>query len=327
MRIAADSVRVRVPATSANRGPGFDVFGLALGLHDVVEVHATTGATRTTVRGEGADTVPQGEDHLVVRALRTGLELAGASQVGIELTAFNRIPHGRGLGSSAAAVVAGLMAARGLSSEPEALSDEILLELATEWEGHPDNAAAAILGGATLAWTEPEGGPQKSPLVRALALEVDPTLECTAFIPTAALATKVARSVLPALVPHADAAFTGSRTALLVLALGGRSDLMLTATEDRLHQPYRREVLADSTALVDALRAVGLPAVISGAGPTVLVLGDVPERVEAAIIAQGWRAVRLAVDHTGATTVEAPGAPCGIPPHHRVLGSRVNQGS
>lgn len=303
MRIAADSVRVRVPATSANLGPGFDVLGLALGLHDVVEVHATTGATRTTVRGEGADSVPQGEEHLVVRALRTGLELVGAPQVGLDLTAFNRIPHGRGLGSSAAAVVAGLVAARGLISEPEALSDEIVLELATEWEGHPDNAAAAILGGATLAWTEPAVGPEGSPAVKALRLDIDPTLECTAFIPMTALATKVARSVLPELVPHADAAFTGSRAALLVLALGGRSDLMMTATEDRLHQPYRREVLVESTGLVDALRAGGLPAVISGAGPTVLVLGAVPERVEAAVVAQGWRAVRLPIDHTGAVTV------------------------
>ncbi|TGO04026.1 homoserine kinase [Serinibacter arcticus] len=306
MRIATDSVRVRVPATSANLGPGFDVLGLALGLHDVVEVHATTGATRTTVRGEGADTVPDGEAHLVVRAIRTGLELAGAPQVGLDLTAFNRIPHGRGLGSSAAAVVAGLVAARGLISEPEALADEVVLDVATEFEGHPDNAAAAVLGGATLAWTPDRGAAGDGDVTRAVdavRLEVDPTLVCTAFIPTTALATTVARGVLPAVVPHADAAFTGARTALLVLALGGRSDLLMTATQDRLHQPYRREVLADSSELLDALRAAGHPAVISGAGPTVLVLGTVPERLEAAVVARGWRAVRLPVDRTGATAV------------------------
>lgn len=311
MRIATDSVRVRVPATSANLGPGFDVLGLALGLHDVVEVHATTGATRTTVRGEGAETVPDGEDHLVVRAIRAGLELVGAPQVGLDLTAFNRIPHGRGLGSSAAAVVAGLVAARGLISEPEALADEVILDLATEFEGHPDNAAAAVMGGATLAWT-PErrasggGGGDDADAeraVEAVRLEVDPTLVCTAFIPTTALATTVARGVLPAVVPHADAAFTGARTALLVLALAGRSDLLMTATQDRLHQPYRREVLSDSSELLDALRAAGHPAVVSGAGPTVLVLGTVPERLESAVVARGWRAVRLPVDRTGATAV------------------------
>ncbi len=307
MRIATDSVRVRVPATSANLGPGFDVLGLALGLHDVVEVHATTGATRTTVRGEGAESVPDGEAHLVVRAIRAGLELVGAPQVGLDLTAYNRIPHGRGLGSSAAAVVAGLVAARGLISEPEALADEVVLDLATEFEGHPDNAAAAVLGGATLAWTPDRavGGAdaEGARAVEAVRLEVDPTLVCTAFIPTTALATTVARGVLPAAVPHADAAFTGARTALLVLALGGRRELLMTATQDRLHQPYRREVLADSSELIDALRAAGHPAVVSGAGPTVLVLGTVPERLESAVVARGWRAVRLPVDRTGATAV------------------------
>ncbi|PWD52167.1 homoserine kinase [Serinibacter arcticus] len=303
MRIATDSVRVRVPATSANLGPGFDVFGLALGLHDVVEVRATAGATRTTVRGEGAGTVPEGEEHLVVRALRTGLELAGAPQVGLDLTAFNRIPHGRGLGSSAAAVVAGLVAARGLISEPEALSEQVILDVATEWEGHPDNAAAVVLGGATLAWTSTPADADAAPVVEAVRLEVDPTLVCTVLIPTTELATTVARSVLPATVPHADAAFTGARTALLVLALGGRRELMMAATEDRLHQPYRRDVLPDSSALVDALRRAGLPAVISGAGPTVLVLGELPDRVEAAVVAQGWRAMKLPVDHAGAGAV------------------------
>lgn len=151
MRIAADSVQVRVPATSANLGPGFDAFGIALGLWDVVRVRATTGATTTTVHGEGAGAVADGEGHLIVKVIRAGLEIAGAPQVGLELEARNAIPHGRGLGSSAAAVVAGLLAARGLISEPEALDDQVVLDLATEWEGHPDNAAAAIFGGATLA--------------------------------------------------------------------------------------------------------------------------------------------------------------------------------
>ncbi|TNU75966.1 homoserine kinase [Miniimonas arenae] len=298
MRIVRDVVRVQVPATSANLGPGFDAFGLALGLHDVVEVRATTGATRTHVEGEGAGTVPDGEDHLVVQAVRAGLEIARAPQVGLDLRARNAIPHGRGLGSSAAAVVAGLVAARGLISEPEALGDATVLELASEWEGHPDNAAAAVLGGATLAWTPQEGE------VDAVRLAVDPALTVTALVPQTSLATKVARSVLPATVPHADAAFTGARTALLVLALSGRADLFLEATRDRLHQQYRADVLPASTALLGRLRALGLPAVISGAGPTVLVLDVVPAGLRASLAGEGWTAHVLDVDQTGARLLD-----------------------
>lgn len=294
MRIVTDSVRVLVPATSANLGPGFDAFGLALALHDEVRVRATTGATRTTVHGEGAGQVPDGEDHLVVKAVRAGLELTGAPQVGLELEAFNAIPHGRGLGSSAAAVVAGLLAARGLISEPEALSDETMLEVATQWEGHPDNAAAAIYGGATIAWRSADGGALAEPLA------LDPALRVTALVPAHPVATRVARGVLPATVPHADAAFNLGRAALLVLALGGRRDLLLPATEDRLHQPYRREVLREAAELVARLRALGAAAVVSGAGPTVLVFDVVPDGLRAALAEDGWASHVLRVDHEGA---------------------------
>lgn len=331
MRIVTDAVTVRVPATSANLGPGFDAFGLAVGLHDEVRVRATTGATTTTVHGEGAGSVPAGEKHLVVQAIRAGLEIAGAPQLGLELEAFNAIPHGRGLGSSAAAVVAGLVVARGFLSEPEALADEVILALATEWEGHPDNAAAAIYGGATIAWTTPlapslggsglggsglggapglggglgdaeTGGADDDAQgrVEAARLDVDPGLIVTALVPETALATHVARSVLPATVPHGDAAFTAGRAALLTLALLGRGDLMMAATEDRLHQRYRGEVLASSIALVDWLRAAGQPAVISGAGPTVLVLGEVPAPMRKTLAGQGWRPLVLPVDRGGA---------------------------
>ena len=305
MRIVRDAVRVQVPATSANLGPGFDAFGLALAMYDVVEVRATTGATHTTVIGEGAGVVPGDENHLVVKAIRTGLEVAGAPQAGLELRAHNTIPHGRGLGSSAAAVVAGLVLARGMISDQEALSDEVVLALASEWEGHPDNAAAALLGGATLAWSQQVRGIDEEEItVEATRLAVDPALVCTALIPTSAVATKVARSVLPPTVPHADAAFTAGRAAMLVLALAGREDLRLAATEDVLHQPYRREVLASSMALVGRLRAMGLPAVISGAGPTVLVLGAVPAGLATALGHEGWSVRELDVDHDGARLLD-----------------------
>src|SRR5690625_5155473 len=171
-----DEASVQVPATSANLGPGFDAFGSAVGLHEQVHVRATTGATSVHVTGAGAGEVPDGEDHLVVRAIRVALDHVGAPQAGLERRCQNTIPHGRGLGSSAAAVVAGLVAARGLISEPEALDDAMVLQLATEFEGHPDNAAPALHGGATIAWTE--GG-----RARAASVPLDPDLAVSVLIP------------------------------------------------------------------------------------------------------------------------------------------------
>lgn len=252
MRLRADRVRVRVPATSANLGPGYDAMGVALALHDELEVRAVASAgVEVVVEGEGAGTVPDDERHLVVRAIRVALDHVGAPQAGLALTCRNAIPHGRGLGSSAAAVVAGIVAARGLISEPEALDDATVLALATQMEGHPDNAAPAILGGATVAWTNATGG------VGATQVEVHLDVAPVVMIPPTHLSTKAARDVLPAHVPHADAAFQAGRSALLVQALGRRPDLLLDATVDKLHQEYRRAVMPDSLALVDALRARG----------------------------------------------------------------------
>ena len=292
MRLVRDRVSVRVPATSANLGPGFDAFGLALAIQDVVHVRATAGATHVEVSGHGANEVPGGEDHLVVRALRAGLDHARAPQAGLSLRCENEIPHGRGLGSSAAAVVAGLVAARGLIGEPEALDDETVLRLATEFEGHPDNAAAALLGGATIAWLE-DG------LARAARIEVSAGTRVTVLVPTSRLATHRARAALPAQVLHADAAFNAGRAGLLTLALTARPDLLFPATEDRLHQQHRAGVMPASVDLVRRLRAAGLPAVISGAGPSVLVLGDVEDEIIGAY-AGDWEASRPAVDRDGA---------------------------
>lgn len=271
MRLGADHVRVTVPATSANLGPGFDALGLALGRHDVVEVRAVGSAeTVVDVIGEGAGEVPTGDEHLVVRALRAAIDLVGAPQTGLHMVCRNEIPHGRGMGSSAAAVVAGIIAARALIADPEALDDDAALALACEFEGHPDNAAPALLGGVTIAWVGEDGA-------RSARLDVHSDVEPWVFVPTARLATTKARGVLPAHVPHGDAAFNAGRAALLVEALTRRPDLLLDATEDRLHQGYRAEVMASSAELVSALRGLGLAAVVSGAGPTVLVLGRASE--------------------------------------------------
>ena len=310
MRFATDAVRVRVPATSANLGPGFDAMGLALDLFDEIEVRALGAAeTRVEVVGEGAGHVPEDDTHLIVRALRHALDVVGAPQVGVAMRCTNRIPHCRGLGSSAAAVVAGIVAARGLVAEPEALDDDVALRIATEFEGHPDNAAPALLGGATVAWTG-EDGP------RAARLDVHSAIVPVVIVPPVQLATSAARGVLPAQVPHADAAFSAGRAALLVEALGRRPELLLAATEDRLHQAYRGAVMPDSLALVGALRARGVAAVVSGAGPTVLALArSVPGGTDAdGVIAEvfgpamgGWRVRPLAVAHRG-VAVESLGS-------------------
>jgi len=314
VRLRAAHVRVRVPATSANLGPGFDALGLALGLHDELEVRALgTADVRVEVEGEGAGTVPDDETHLVVRALRVALDHVGAPQTGLHLVCRNRVPHGRGLGSSAAAVVAGILAARGLVAEPEALDDDVALALATQLEGHPDNAAPALLGGLTVAWTdEPSTAPGGVPdpgTVRAARLAVHGDVQPIAIVPPGHLSTRAARGVLPELVPHVDAAWQAGRAALLVEALGRRPDLLLAATGDRLHQGYRREVMPASLALVEALRARGVAAVVSGAGPTVLVLArrlpggasDADEAIAEAFggVMAGWRVLPLPVDPEG----------------------------
>lgn len=300
-RLGADHVRVRVPATSANLGPGFDSLGLALGHHDDLEVRTLgTDEVRVDVVGEGAGEVPTDERHLVVTALRRGLDHVGAPRTGLHLSCTNRIPHGRGMGSSAAAVVSGLLAARGLVEDPDSLDDATVLALATELEGHPDNAAPAIYGGATVAWTS--GG-----TARAARLVVHPDVETTVVVPVVRLATSTARGVLPATVPHADAALTAGRAALLVHALAADPSLLLDATEDRLHQEYRSTVMTSTWDLVQRLRERGEAATVSGAGPTVLVTGRRQDRTRLSAVldellagSSGWAVLRPEIDRVGA---------------------------
>lgn len=267
MRYAHEHARVTVPATAGNLGPGFDALGMALGVTDEVEVWALGSPTvEIQIEGAGSAELPRDESHLVVRAIRAAADAVGASHTGLRIVARNRIPHGRGLGSSAAAVVAGIAAVRALIAEPEALDREAMLRLATEFEGHPDNAAPAIWGGATAAWLDDAGA-------HAVPLDVDSRIQSAVLVPGATMPTKEARSVLPAQVPHKDAAFNVGRAALLVAALTGAPERLLAATEDRLHQGYRAASMPAATAMVAHLRERGLAAVVSGAGPSVLVLG------------------------------------------------------
>ncbi|MBC7299255.1 MAG: homoserine kinase [Demequina sp.] len=268
MRYIADHVRVSVPATAGNLGPGFDALGMALGVTDEVEVWALgSRAIEIEIEGEGADSLPRDENHLMVRAIRAAADAVGASHTGLRIVARNAIPHGKGLGSSAAAVVAGIAAVRGLIAEPDLLGPERMLRLATQFEGHPDNAAPAIYGGATAAWQDADGA-------HAVPVTVALGIETAVLIPRSILPTKQARAVLPGSVPHADAAFNAGRAALLVAALAGAPERLLAATEDRLHQDYRAAIMPAAHAMVKRLRGQGLAAVVSGAGPSVLVLGE-----------------------------------------------------
>ena len=301
---AGRTVFVRVPATSANLGPGFDTLGLALSVYD--ELTVTTlppGQLEIVVRGEGVVDVPRDASHLVVRAISHAFASAGRELPGLRLEAVNVIPHGRGLGSSGAAVVAGLLAAQGLLDGEVAFGADDLLRLATELEGHPDNVAPALFGGLTIAWMD-ESGPQHKKLL--VHRGVSPLV----FVPDFTMSTSVARSLQPLQVPREDAVFNVSRSALLIAALTQSPELMLAATEDKLHQNYRAQAMPATDLLVRALRDEGFAAVVSGAGPSVLVLADGPgRRLEAVDLARrftdtAWEARMLAVDFKGGTVKE-----------------------
>jgi homoserine kinase len=257
-------VVVRVPATSANLGPGFDSLGLALGLHDVVEARTDRAGLSIEVAGEGPDTANAGEAHLIVRAMRETFQMLDGQPPGLALRCANRIPHGRGLGSSAAAIVAGVLAARALTRDGDArLPDDAVLRLAAGLEGHPDNVAACLLGGLTVAWAGADGP-------RAVRLSPLHAMVPTVFVAPESLSTEKARGVLPETVPHADAAANAGRSALLIAALTSDPGALLDATQDWLHQPYRAAVMPETAELVQRLRTAGVPAVVSGAGPSVL---------------------------------------------------------
>ncbi|GAB4412500.1 MAG: homoserine kinase [Anaerolineales bacterium] len=263
--MVGSKVVVRVPATTANLGPGFDCLGMALALYNTVTVHATTGGLSVRIEGEGAEDLRWGEENRVLRAMRLAFQEAGERLPGLSIELRNEIPLGRGLGSSAAATVGGLVAGNALCGNP--LSTDRLLTLATQLEGHPDNVAPALLGGLVIAVQDERG-------LICERLDVPPDLTAALFVPDFPMPTAEARRVLPAQVSRADAVFNMGRVALLVAAIARRRyDLLDVATRDRLHQPYREAIFPAMPALFAAAREAGaLGVFLSGAGSTIIAL-------------------------------------------------------
>jgi homoserine kinase len=295
------SVHVRVPATSANLGPGFDALGLALALHNEVTAEEAGGVT-VRIEGEGADRLTRSADNVVVRGVRLAYEAAGRPFKGCALTCLNRIPTSRGLGSSAAAWVGGLVAGNALLGAP--LSRNALLTLATRAEGHPDNVAAAIFGGLTVSCATADK-------IEAIALPVPRELSWVVLIPVVTSSTAEARALLPGTVPREDAVFNVQRVALLLASLqAGRPEALATALEDRLHQPYRLKLFPWLPEVAAAARGAGaLGCVLSGAGPALLAVvagdgGGTARAMEAALRRAGVEGAARAfdVDAAGATS-------------------------
>ena len=302
---AGQIVTVRVPATTANLGPGYDSLGLALALHDTLTVESLeTDELLFELRGEGAETLPRDASHLVIRAMEAAFERLGFRHGGLKVTAENVNPHGRGLGSSASAVVAAVSAANAMVPEAHRRGRDWILQLTSEIEGHPDNVAPAIFGGLALSWQDSDQYSSTSAKV------VDSVIPVVA-VPDFELSTEAARALLPASVGHHAAAMNAGRAALLIHALTHKPEFLLAGTEDYLHQSYRAEAMRPSAALIGALRAAGHAAVVSGAGPTVLVLANGEAEAAAAVAFIGefnaantpdiaWRVLKLAVDVEGA---------------------------
>ncbi len=302
---AGQRVTVRVPATSANLGPGYDSLGLALALHDTLTVESLeTDELLFELSGEGAETLPRDASHLVIRAMEAAFERLGYRHGGLKITAENVNPHGRGLGSSASAVVAAVSAANAMVPDAGQRGRDWILQLTSELEGHPDNVAPAIFGGLALSWQDSD---QYSSTCAAVLESVIPIVA----VPDFELSTEAARALLPASVGHHAAAMNSGRAALLIHALTQKPEFLLAGTEDFLHQSYRAEAMRPSAALIGALRRSGHAAVVSGAGPTVLVLANgeadaaaVLDFIEAFTASNtpdiGWRVLKLAVDVEGA---------------------------
>lgn len=291
-------VGVSVPATSANLGPGFDSLGLALALRDELVGEVLGSGLVVEVEGAGAGAVPLDESHLVVRSMRAAFELLGGQPPGLRLSCRNVVPHARGLGSSSAAIVGGVVLARALVAGGELLLDDgAALRLAARIEGHPDNVAPALLGGFVVSG-------QEAGEFYAVGAPLDPRVGVVVLVPPTPVSTEAARGLLPSTVPHADAAAGAGRAALLVAALGGQPEHLLLATRDYLHQSYRRPAMPESLDLVEVLRADGVPAVVSGAGPTVLAFVEGADAGSTRAVLDrapaGWWASHLAVDTAGA---------------------------
>lgn len=288
-------VSVSVPATSANLGPGYDALGLALEIRDFVIAKFTDDNKVTVeVTGQGAGKLPTDETHLIAKTIIDACKAFGTEVTGLHVECKNAIPQGRGLGSSAAAIVAGLVLASKLTYARA--SEDELLQMANAIEGHPDNVAACLLGAMTIAWLEDDGK------ANSVSMNVHPDISPVLGIPQTELDTHKARGLIPESIPHVDAAFNAGRSALLVAAMIGDPDFLLEATEDKLHQPFRADAYAESMELVAQLREVEIAACISGAGPTVIALSTRDQVAQAAeIIAKsGFTAAPVEVADQGA---------------------------
>jgi homoserine kinase len=301
------TVVVEVPATTANLGPGFDTLGMALTIQDRLSATVVdTPGIVVDVHGVGEGEVPTDETNLIARSMAHAFASKKIPMPGVHLEAHNVIPHGRGLGSSGAAIVSGVMAAKGLLEGIAEFSASELLALATDMEGHPDNIAPSLFGGLTIAWMTDEGPKHKK-------LSVHRGVSLVVAVPEdSSMSTQLARSLQPETVPHQDAIFNLSRSALLIAALIQSPELLFEATEDRLHQNYRASAMKDTDALLQSLRAKGYAAVVSGAGPSVLILCPDPgQRLDIAQVVEAhpggtWTSHMLTVDERGATVEEVP---------------------
>lgn len=292
---------MRVPASSANLGPGFDSVGLALGIFD--EVEATVSGTQLviTVDGHGAGEVPMDEGHLVWRSACSMWQYLDVDPPrGLILHCHNEIAHSRGVGSSAAAIVVGLAVGLALVRDgiDDAWSLTLINQLASDIEGHPDNASASVYGGCTLSWADDHGGGWRTvrPLLHS---QIRPIV----FVPAATLSTEKARAVLGETVGLSVAASTAGRSALLIEAITRDPTLLLPATRDWLHQEARRSAYSYSMELVEWLREDGYAAAISGAGPAVLVLGTDENVAQIVGLGKEWRVLTPGVPDTGVRIV------------------------
>ena len=298
MSKVSGAVRVVVPASSANLGSGFDSAGLALSMFDEIEASFTDKpGVQVDVDGEGRNSLPRDENHLIARVmLKTFANLSMPVQ-GLYLRCINRIPHGRGLGSSAAAISAAVVAARALAgTQGTRMDDQGALELASSLEGHPDNVAACLYGGFTVSWID------ENSLARAVKIKAHESIIPVVMIPRFEVDTEQARALLPSHVPHRDATYNISRSALLVHAMTNDPDYLFEATSDRIHQEYRRPSMQSASALVTSLRMKNHAAYISGSGPTVCVLTN-SEKVEEVIslVPDEFEAQQLAIAESGAS--------------------------
>lgn len=297
--MSVKKVTVSVPATSANLGPGYDSLALALELRDLVTAQLTQGTdVQVEIIGNGSSNLPTDSSHLIAKTIIETAEKLNVKIGGFKLTCHNSIPQGRGLGSSAAAIVAGLVLTRELTGA--SIDDDFILQEASQIEGHPDNVAACLMGGLTISWQPTPGQ------FNTRSMNVNPNIMPIVGIPDYELSTHVARGLIPNQIDHVDAVFNSARTALLVAALVADPSSLFDATGDRLHQEYRRPAYPESMKLIDKLREKGIAACISGAGPTVLAFANQESASEVIglVANSGFSATALKVADQGAIVLD-----------------------